>query len=72
MEEQIKDNIEAVRKMLQNDGGDCEFVKLEGKTVYLRLKGHCAGCPHATLTIKNGIETFLRDQVDPEIVVERV
>lgn len=71
MEEQIKEKIEEIRKMLQNDGGDCEFVKLEEKTVYLRLQGHCAGCPHAQITIKNGIQAFLRDQIDPEIVVER-
>lgn len=71
MEEQIKEKIEEIRTMLQNDGGDCEFVKLEGKTVYLRLQGHCAGCPHAQITIKNGIQAFLRDQIDPEIIVER-
>ncbi len=38
----------------------------------LRLTGACGGCPHATMTIKQGIERTLRDQIDENIVVERV
>lgn len=71
MEEKIKEQLEEIRKMLQGDGGDCELVKIEGKTVYLRLRGACGGCPHAQMTLKNGVERILRDTVDPEIVVER-
>ncbi|MBQ7721979.1 MAG: NifU family protein [Kiritimatiellae bacterium] len=72
MEEKIKEKVEDIRGMLQADGGDCEFVKLEGKTVYLRLHGACGSCPHAQMTLKNGVEAYLRNEVDPEIVVERV
>ena len=72
MEEKIKEKIEDIRVMLQNDGGDCELVKIEGKTVYLRLQGACSGCPHAQQTLKNGVEAILKANVDPEIVVERV
>jgi Fe-S cluster biogenesis protein NfuA len=72
MEEKIKAKLEELRGMLQADGGDMELVSLEGKTVKLRLKGACGGCPHATMTIKNGIERILRESVDNEIVVERV
>ncbi len=71
MEEKIKEELEEIRKMLQNDGGDCELVKIEGKTVYLRLQGACRGCPHAQATIKNGVEQILKANVDPDIVVER-
>ena len=57
--------------MLQQDGGDLEFVKMEGKTVYLKLVGHCGSCPYAMLTLKQGIESRLQ-LLDPEITVERV
>jgi len=69
MEEKVKAELVEITKMLQNDGGDCELVKIEGKTVYLRLKGACAGCPHAAMTLKNGVETILKANVDPEISV---
>ncbi len=71
MEEKIKEELEAIRKMLQADGGDCELVSIEGKTVYLRLQGACSGCPHAQHTLKQGVEQILKANVDPEIVVER-
>ena len=34
-------------------------------------QGACGGCPHATMTLKQGIERILRETIDPEIVVER-
>jgi Fe-S cluster biogenesis protein NfuA len=72
MEEKIKAKLEELRSMLQADGGDMELVAIEGKNVYVRLKGACGGCPHATMTIKNGLERILREELDPEIVIERV
>ena len=72
MEAKIKAKLEELRGMLQADGGDLEVVKIEGKTVSLRLRGACGGCPHAQMTIKNGIERLLRESVDKELVVERV
>ena len=72
MEEQIKAQLEMLRGMLQADGGDLELVAIEGKTVKLKLVGHCGSCPYAMMTLKQGIEDNLRQAVDPEIVVERV
>lgn len=71
MENQIREALESVRVYLQNDGGDLEVVSIAGKVVTLRLKGACGGCPHAMVTLKDGIENFLRQNVDQEIVVER-
>ena len=71
MEEKIKEELVEIAKMLQNDGGDCELVKIEGKTVFLRLKGACSGCPHAAMTLRNYVEAVLKANVDPDIVVER-
>jgi Fe-S cluster biogenesis protein NfuA len=70
LEEQVKAMLEALRPMLQQDGGDLEFVSMEGKTVTLRLVGHCGSCPYAMMTLKQGIETKLRE-LDPELTVER-
>ncbi|MBN2643609.1 MAG: NifU family protein [Victivallales bacterium] len=72
MEQQIRETLESLRIHLQNDGGDLEIVEINGKTVKLRLKGACGGCPHATITIKDGLERILREKIDPEIVIERV
>jgi Fe-S cluster biogenesis protein NfuA len=72
MEEKIKAKLEDIRGMLQADGGDLELVGIQDKTVRLRLRGACGGCPHAGMTIKNGIERILREEVDAAITVERV
>ncbi|MBQ3314646.1 MAG: NifU family protein [Kiritimatiellae bacterium] len=71
MEDQVKAKLEELRAGLQADGGDLEFVKMDGKVVYLRLVGHCGSCPFAMMTLKQGIEASLRE-LDPEITVERV
>ncbi len=70
LEEQVKETLEALRPMLQQDGGDLEFVSMEGKVVSLRLVGHCGSCPYALMTLKEGIEAKLRE-IDPELTVER-
>jgi len=72
MNEQIIELLESLRYNLQNDGGDLELVKIEGTTVYLRLKGACGCCPHAQMTLKQGIEGILKEQISQDIVVERV
>ena len=72
MEQKIRTKLDQAREMLKADGGDLEVVSITGTKVALRLKGACAGCPHATMTIKQGIERILREQVDEKIVVEQV
>ncbi|GAG81985.1 unnamed protein product, partial [marine sediment metagenome] len=51
---------------LQADGGDVELVDVNDGIVKLRLKGACAGCPMATMTLQHGIERVLKEQV-PEV-----
>lgn len=70
LEEQVKEMLETLRPMLQQDGGDLEFVKMDGKVVSLKLVGHCGSCPYALMTLKQGIESKLRE-LDPELTVER-
>ena len=70
--EKITSRLNELRQYLQADGGDLEIVSIEGKVVQLKLRGACGGCPHATMTIKNGLERILREELDPEIIIERV
>lgn len=70
LEEQVKAKLEELRPMLQQDGGDLEFVKMGGKVVTLKLVGHCGSCPYALMTLKQGIESRLQE-LDPELTVAR-
>ncbi len=71
MEKKIRARLEQVRQYLQADGGDLEVVEINEKDVKLRLVGACGCCPHAMITLKEGIEKDLREQIDPEITVHR-
>jgi len=70
--EKITKRLNELRAHLQADGGDLEIVAFEGKKVKLKLHGSCGHCPYAAMTIKNGLEQILRDEIDPEIELERV
>lgn len=70
LEANIKQAIEDISPSLQNDGGDIEFLKLTGKEVEVRLVGACAGCPMSQMTLKSGVERYLRNKVDKAIVVK--
>jgi Fe-S cluster biogenesis protein NfuA len=63
-EDQIKTALDNVRPSLQADGGDVEFVSLaDDGTVSVKLTGACGGCPMAEMTLKMGIETYLKREV---------
>lgn len=66
-EEQIKEIIEKIRPYLNHDGGDVEFVKFEDGTCYVRLKGACAGCMFADMTLQNTVEEMIVSEV-PEVI----
>jgi len=71
--EKIKEVLDKVRVSLQADGGDAELVEISDEgLVKLRLMGACSGCPMSQMTLKNGIERSLRENVDDAIVVEEV
>ena len=60
-----------ISPQLQKDGGDVELIDIEGNVVKVRLTGMCSGCKNAAMTLKNFVETVLRDKVDSNIVVEQ-
>ena len=66
MKEKIQEKINKIRPMLQADGGDVELVDYKDGVVTVRLQGACAGCPMSQMTLKNGIEKFLKQEI-PEV-----
>lgn len=65
--EQVSEAIQQVRPALQRDGGDIELVSVEADgVVKVRLKGACGSCPMSTMTLKMGVEKFLKQQL-PEV-----
>ena len=72
---QIKELLETrVRPALAGDGGDVQFKGFDeaAGVVYLRLRGACAGCPSATMTLKHGIEKLIKHYVPEVNAVEQV
>ncbi|GAB4288287.1 MAG: NifU family protein [Coriobacteriia bacterium] len=69
MKERVQEALDKIRPALQADGGDVELVDVEGGVVKVRLVGACAGCPMSQLTLANGVERVLKQEI-PE--VERV
>jgi Fe-S cluster biogenesis protein NfuA len=63
MKEQIQEALNVIRPSLQADGGDVELVDVKEGIVSVKLKGACAGCPMSTMTLKKGIERFLKEKV---------
>ena len=61
-----------IRPAIMQDGGDVKFIKYQNGTAYLSLKGSCAGCPSATITLKNGIENMLKHHIPEVKNVEQV
>jgi len=65
--ERVAKALEELRPRLQADGGDMELMGVDNGIVKVRLKGACAGCPMSTMTLKMGVEQYLKKKI-PEIV----
>ena len=61
-----------IKPALERDGGSIELIDLEGKVVHVRLKGMCAACPNASLTLKKLVEGKLQELVCADLQVEEV
>jgi Fe-S cluster biogenesis protein NfuA len=72
MKEKIQAVIDKIRPMLQADGGDVELVDVIDGVVTVRLQGACAGCPMSQMTLKNGIERYLKKEIPEVKSVERI
>lgn len=54
---------------LRKDGGDIEFIDIDGNKIYVKLKGCCSKCKNSTLTLKNFVESTLKDALEQDIEV---
>ena len=61
-----------VRPAVAQDGGDITFRGYQNGTVFLHMKGACAGCPSSTATLKHGIQNLLKHFVPEVQHVEQV
>ena len=66
MKKKVESALAKIRPNLQADGGDVELVDVKDGKVMVKLTGACGGCPHATMTLKRGIERVIKSQV-PEV-----
>lgn len=55
-----------IRPAVKQDGGDIVFKSFEDGVVYVEMKGNCAGCPYALVTLKEGVEKILKTYI-PEV-----
>jgi Fe-S cluster biogenesis protein NfuA len=70
MKAKVEAALQKVRPMLQKDGGDVELVDVQNGIVTVRLQGACGGCPMSQMTLKNGIERILKQEVPGVVAVE--
>ena len=66
MDEKLKSIIEQIRPGLQADGGDIELIDVKDGVVSVRLVGACGNCPMSSITLKKGVERFIRNKM-PEV-----
>jgi Fe-S cluster biogenesis protein NfuA len=66
MREKVEGALKEIRPSLQADGGDVELVGVENGIVKVRLTGACGGCPMSQMTLKQGIERYIKEAI-PEI-----
>ena len=67
LEATVKEALDMFRPQLQADGGDMEYLGMDDQNrVHLKLTGACGSCPMATMTLKMGVERYLKDAC-PEV-----
>ena len=66
-EAKIIEIIKRLRPFLVNDGGNIEFIKYENNIVYIKMMGACSNCHMLDLTLKDGIEAAIKEEV-PEVI----
>ncbi len=66
MRDKIEQVLDQIRPHLRADGGDVELVDVSDGVVTVRLTGACHGCPMSQMTLKNGVERVIKENV-PEI-----
>lgn len=68
----IKEVIDTIRPFLVSDGGNIEFIKYEDNIVYIKMLGACSHCHMIDITLKEGIETAIKEEVPSVISVVNI
>ncbi len=66
VEEKIKSIIDELKPFLISDGGTLEYIKFEDGIVFVKLGGACVDCAFLDITLKDGIEQMIMNEV-PEV-----
>ncbi len=61
-----------IKPALNQDGGDIQLIDVDGNRVVVKLKGRCAACAMSEVTLKDYVESKLRELVTQDLVVEEV
>ena len=73
MREKVQAAIDKIRPALQKDGGDVILVDVTAEgVVMVQLTGACKGCPMSQMTLKEGIENFVKSEIPEVVSVESV
>lgn len=73
LKEKVTEALNRIRPLLQRDGGDVQLIEVrDDGVVKVRLTGACSGCPMSTMTLKNAIESTLKQEVPEVTSVESV
>ena len=73
MREKVQAAIDKIRPALQKDGGDVILVDVTDEgVVKVQLTGACKGCPMSQMTLKEGIEKFVKSEIPEVVSVESV
>ena len=69
----VQEVLDMIRPALQADGGDVELVDVtDDGVVKVSLVGACRGCPMSQLTLANGVERVLKENIPEVVRVEAV
>ena len=65
--EKVENVLKEIRLLLQADGGDVELIGVtEDGIVQVHLHGVCSTCPGSMMTLRQGVERLVKEQV-PEV-----
>ena len=61
-----------IKPALNQDGGDIQLIDVDGNRVVVKLTGRCAACAMSQVTLKDYVESKLKELVASDLVVEEV
>jgi Fe-S cluster biogenesis protein NfuA len=68
----VRELIDKVQPYLKSHGGGVEVVAVEDGVVYVKMLGACVGCPLIDVTLREGIEEMLLENVPGVVAVVEV